>query len=102
MLIKLISHDGIESYVTITVTSPEGVVEVTAACYPQLAVLGERCQVGGVDVLRETALMGKVLAEGSEGRCTEGEVQAFVQAVAVGRRNTIGQVVDGIVVVALI
>ena len=67
MLIKFIAHDGIESYVAIAVTSPEGIVEVTAARYPQLAVLGERSKVGGVDVLRETSLMGKVLAEGSEG-----------------------------------
>lgn len=61
VLVEPIAKDGVQAYITIAVASPEGVVEIATACYPQLAVLGERSQIGGVDVLRETALVWQVL-----------------------------------------
>ena len=94
MLIEPIAKDGVQAYITIAVASPESVVEITTACYPQLAVLGERSQIGGVDVLRETALVWQVLSKGGESRKVERYVQSPVQSVTI---RTEGHHADGIV-----
>ena len=94
MLVEPIAKDGVQAYITIAVASPEGVVEIATACYPQLAVLGERSQIGGVDVLRETALVWQVFAKGGKGRKVERYVQSPVQSVTI---RTEGHHADGIV-----
>ena len=83
MLVEFIPQHAIYAAIVEVVASVIDVVDVGAQRHPQLVVLGERCEIGGVDGLGEAAPVGSILAECGENREIYRKIQSLVQSPAV-------------------
>ena len=68
MLVEFIPQHAIHAAIVEVVASVIDVVDVGAQRHPQLVVLGEGCEIGGVDGLGEAAPVRGILAESGENR----------------------------------
>ena len=83
MLVEFIPQHAIHAAIVEVVASVIDVVDVGAQRHPQLVVLGERCEIGGVDGLGEAAPVRGILAESGENREIYRKIQTLVQSPAV-------------------
>ena len=80
VLIDLPVEHGEESSVVEVVASIVDVVHVAAGKEPQVVVARQWLQVGHVERLGETALVGSMTAKGGECRSTDAGIESFVKS----------------------
>ena len=83
MLVEFIPQYAIHATIVEVVASVIDVVDVGAQRQPQLVVLGEGCEIGGVDGLGEAAPVRGILAESGENREVYRKIQSLVKSPAV-------------------